>query len=266
MPLTARGGQPRDRPTPAGHGYEGPDTPESQRERARVLDGTLPTRYSEPWGRPFFDALRPWLVPGVAILDVGAGRSPTLPPSARPARCHYVGLDVVAGELAAAGDQAYHDTVVADIVGRVPELERRFDAVISWQVLEHVESVELALENMRAYVRPGGRMVALLSGGLGAHALLARVIPYTISTRLQHRLLGTPPEMRFPTRFDRCLPRHLKPLLSRWSEYEIVPRWKDACYFAFSPALERAYLVYENWAERSGRASLATHYVIAAVR
>jgi SAM-dependent methyltransferase len=246
--------------------YDGPDTLEAQNERARVAAGELPPRYAEPWARPFFAATQPALTPGAAILDVGSGRRPALPPEERPAGCTYVGLDVSGAELAAAGEDAYDETVVNDISRRQDDLKERFDLVLSWQVLEHVPSLEDALENMHGYLRPGGRMVAHLSGSLAAFSLLGRVLPHPVSSRLMQRLLGAAPEEKFPTRYDRCRATKLRPLLARWSEHGIVPRYKGGGYFRFSRPLERTYLAYENWAERSGRPDLATHYVIWAVK
>jgi len=246
--------------------YEGPETAEARRERERVAAGELPLRYGEPWGRPFFAAARPALRPGISILDVGSGRLPTLPPDNRPPGSRYFGLDISAQELVAAGSGAYDETVVSDITQRRPELEERFDLVLSWQVLEHVGSMSAALENMHAYLRPRGRMVAQISGTFAPFALLARVIPHSISRRLMQRLLGARPEEKFPTRYDRCHASALEPLLAGWSQHGIVPQFKGGAYFSFSRPLERAYLVYENWAERSGRADLATHYVIWAVK
>ncbi len=246
--------------------YEGLDTDEARRERQRVAAGELPPRYAEPWGRPFFAAARPALRPGVQILDVGSGRDPILPAHVRPAGTIYVGLDISPDELQAAGPGAYDDTVTADITCRRSELEDRFDLVLSWQVLEHVTSMERALDNIRAYVRPRGRFVALLSGSWSAFALASRAMPYPIANRLMRRLMDADEGEKFPTRYDRCTASALAPLLQRWSEYGIVPRYKAGAYFRFLRPLERAYIVYENWAERSGRPNLATHYVIWAVR
>jgi hypothetical protein len=80
------------------------------------------------------------------------------------------------------------------------------------------------------------------------------------------KLLGASREEKFPTRYDRCRASELRPLLEEWKEYGIIPRFKGGGYFRFSRPLERAYLSYENWAARSGRPDLATHYVIWAVK
>jgi SAM-dependent methyltransferase len=246
--------------------YEGPESAEARRERERVAAGELPLGYGEPWARPFFAAARPALRPGVSVLDVGSGRRPTLPPDNRPRGSRYVGLDISADELSAAGSGAYDQIVASDITQREPELEGCFDVVLSWQVLEHVDSMATALENMHAYLRPGGRIVSQISGRFAPFALLARVFPHSISRRLMQRLLGARPEEKFPTRYDRCSASALEPLLAGWSQHGIIPRFKGGVYFSFFRPLERAYLAYENWAERSGRVNLATHYVIWAVR
>jgi SAM-dependent methyltransferase len=246
--------------------YVGPDTEEARIERQRVVRGELPPRYAEPWGRPFFEAARAALRPDVAVLDVGAGRSPALPPAERPKGCRYAGLDVSAAELEAAPPGAYDEKIVGDIANLRPELVDRFDLILSWQVLEHVDSMAAALENMRAYLRPGGRMVAQISGRYAAFSLLARVIPYSISRRLMERLLGANAEEKFPTRYDACNATALERLLGGWSTHGIAPRYKGGAYFRFSRPLERSYLAYENWVERSGRANLATHYLIWAVK
>jgi len=109
-------------------------------------------------------------------------------------------------------------------------------------------------------------MVALLSGSLAIHSLLARVVPYRVSTPLLERLLGAPPEEHFPTHYDQCRAPALRKLLSTWDESGIVPLYKAGGYLQFSRPLERAYLTYENWAYNARRENLATHYVIWAVK
>lgn len=246
--------------------YYGPDTSEARHERLRVERGELPLRYAEPWGKVFFESLQPALRPGVTILDVGAGRSPILPRSHRPSETVYVGLDVAAGELSAAGPEAYDEVIVGDITDQQPGLEGRFDLIVSWQVLEHVSDARRALTNMHAYLKPGGRMVSQLSGRFAAFALLARMIPYSVSRRLMSSLIDSEPVEKFPTRYNGCDAKSLRAALSAWSEHGIIPRFKGGSYFRFWPPLERVYLAYESWAQRSGRVELATHYVIWAVK
>jgi SAM-dependent methyltransferase len=235
-------------------------------ERERVAAGELPERYAEPWGEPFEAAIAPALREGVVILDVGSGRRPTIAPGERPARSRYLGLDVSAEELAAAPAGSYDEVHVADAGTKVPDLVGAVDLIVSWQVLEHVESLAATLANFRSYLRLGGRMVGQLSGRYAAYAVLGRVVPYSVSVRLMQRLMGAEPETKFPTRYDRCYHAALERLLSDWAEHTIIPRYKGGAYFRFSRPLERAYLAYEDWLVRGGRRNLATHYIVVAVR
>jgi SAM-dependent methyltransferase len=235
-------------------------------ERAAVAAGRLPPRYAEPWFEPFYLRLQGSLRPGVSILDVGSGRHPTLRPSERPVDCTYVGLDASATELALAPVLAYDETICEDVTRGNTALVGRFDLIVSWQVFEHVKPLARTFELMRSYLRPGGRMIAQLSGGLSTFALAGRVIPHHTSSRVMGRLLGISPHETFPAHYDRCRFSALVRLLSTWSSYEIVPRYKGARYFRFSRRLEAGYLRYEDWVCRHDWRELATHYLIDATR
>ena len=109
-------------------------------------------------------------------------------------------------------------------------------------------------------------MVAQISGRYAAFSLLARVVPYSLSRLLMERLIGADRDEKFPTRYDACYATALEPLLATWAEHGIVPRYKAGGYFRFWRPLERAYIAWEDWTVRSGRANLATHFVIWAVK
>jgi SAM-dependent methyltransferase len=211
----------------------------------------------------FLERLRPLLVDGVTILDVGGGRDPTLAPADRPAGCRYAGLDISADELEAAGAGAYDATYVHDIAESLPDL-RDVDVIISWQVLEHVASLPRALSNLRAMLRPGGTMLAQTSGRYAAFALAARAMPHRLRVRVLARYLGHLEEDKFPTHYDQCTARALERLLSTWEGGEIVPFYRGAPYFSMSRPLQRLYLRYENLIAARGWANLATHYLVIA--
>jgi SAM-dependent methyltransferase len=225
----------------------------------------LPARYSEPWRGEFYARLDHVLAPGIQVLDVGAGASPALPVDSRPPDCFYVGLDVSASELERAMPGSYDETIVADVTTRIPDLEHRFDAVVSLDVLEHLSDVELALENLRAYVRPGGALVARLSARYSAFAVVNRLVPLRFGVWAMKHLLSRETDA-FPARYDRCYYSALKEILRPWRAVEIVPLYRAAEYFSFSRVLQRLYVGYENWTLNQGHRNLATHYLVFARR
>jgi SAM-dependent methyltransferase len=230
-----------------------------------VEAGLLPERYGEPMQAELYRRIHPLLVPDLTVLDVGAGRYPTLAPADRPSGCRYVGLDIESEELAAAAPGAYDEDVVADITQPLNR-DEEFDLIVSWQVLEHVSPLGAAFENLRSALRPGGTMLAQLTGSNAGFALLGRLMPHALRVRIATRLLGHQPEEKFPTRYDRSSHRSLERMLSAWSEVEIVPFYRGAPYFRFSRPLQRAYLAYESALERYDRRNLATHYLVVAKR
>lgn len=231
-----------------------------------VAGARLPARYQKPWDAPFEEAVRPALVPGARVLDVGGGRSPTIPRERRPPGCEYVGLDVSGSELSRAPAASYDETVVADLVRSIPTLRDRFDLAVSRWLFEHVKPLDAAIDNLRTYLRPGGRLVAEFSGAFSAFAIINGVLPRRLGVWGMNRLLGRAPESVFPAHYHHCWHSALERILQRWTSFEILPRYAGAHYFAFSPLLQSAYLRYENWTYRGGHPNLATHYLITAVR
>jgi SAM-dependent methyltransferase len=211
----------------------------------------------------FLERLRPLLVDGVTILDVGAGRDPTLAPADRPAGCRYLGLDISAEELEAAGAGAYDETYVHDIAELLADL-CDVDVIISWQVLEHVGSLPRTLANLRSMLRPGGTLLAQTSGRFAAFAVAARAMPHWLRVKALTRYLGHLEEDKFPTYYDHCTARALARLLDSWESAEIVPFYRGAPYFSMSRPLQRLYLVYEDFILARGWANLATHYLVIA--
>ena len=226
----------------------------------------LPARYQERWEAPFEARLQDALRPGMSILDVGAGRRPTIEPGARPAGCRYVGLDISRAELDAAPPDSYDETWVADVTQRVPELDGRFDLILSFQVLEHVKPLDSAFENFRAYLRPGGKFVGQFSGTFSFFGLASRVIPHRLTRWLLSNLTDRPTDTIFPAHYHRCWDREIRRMLRPWARVEIVPRYTGAAYLARIPVLQALYLAYENWAVRTAQRDLATHYLVDATR
>jgi SAM-dependent methyltransferase len=239
-----------------------------------ALAGRLPERYDvaplpELWRYWFDRRVADMVRPGMQILDVGSGRAPAIPAQRRPDGVRYVGLDIDAGELAHAPSDAYDDQVVVDAVEFRPELEKRFDLVLSLFVFEHVRPLDAALENMHRYLRRGGTLIAQLAGGRSVHGIANRMMPHSLSrkvgywaTRNAHRAKGSV----FPAHYHLCHPSALRDTLRDWSEVEIVPQFTGAQYFRWSRPATAVYLSYEELTYRRRMAGLATWYLVVARR
>ena len=223
-------------------------------------------RYREVWGTQFWGFVEDALRPGVAVLDVGAGRRPTIAPDERPEHLHYVGLDVSRDELETSAPGSYDETVVADASQPVPALVGRFDLIVAWQVLEHFRDLPSAARVFHEYAKDGGWFVACLSGRYAAFALANRLLPDRVGAQLVSRLRDRPLEEVFPAYYDECDERGLRAAFSDWDELHLMPLWRGADYFERFARLRALYIRYEDWAIRHRLGNLATHYVLAARR
>lgn len=230
------------------------------------MEGLLPARY-ETSGREAFDrAVNAHLGKAEAILDLGGGRNPTVHRPDLAAGVEYVGLDSSGSELRAAGPGSYSELVVADATTLVPELENRFDLVVSWQVMEHVSSFRAVADNVHRYLRPGGFFVARFSGSRAVFSLVNRALPNRFGSRLVDRLMRRTESNApvFPATYDGCNPRSIEKNLEEWSAVSLEPIFTGATYFRFSIPLLRAYLIYEDLIARNAITGLATHYLLVA--
>jgi cyclopropane fatty-acyl-phospholipid synthase-like methyltransferase len=226
----------------------------------------LPARYAtDLWDRRFQSQLESLLKPGMSILDIGAGRRPTVRPEGRPSGTRYVGLDIDANELSLAAG-GYDETFATPAEQRVAGLEGRFDLVLSFFVFEHVRSTEEVIENIRFYLKPGGVFLAQLAGARSPFSIANRFIPEPLAHRLLARSHEREADTVFPARYDRCTQSQLQALLAEWSEREVHPLYTGAGYVLFSRVLTAAYIAYEEWAYRGGHADLAPYYLIRATR
>jgi SAM-dependent methyltransferase len=115
--------------------------------------------------------------PVPVVLDYGAGEGKHLHlvRKARP-EATLVGVDVHAPRTAI--DFEFH-LIAPD--EPLPFSHDRFDVVVSCDVLEHVNSVERSLDEIRRVLRPGGAFIGFvpLEGGFGPHSLF-RLIDHDI--------------------------------------------------------------------------------------
>ncbi len=243
-------------------------TPGGAWQTARdVRAGRWPERYERELREPAFAAaVRAALEPGMCVLDVGAGAASSLPMVQRPRGCVWVGQDIVGAELEKAPAGSYDELSIGSITVREPALEGRFDLIVARFVFEHVRPLPAAIENLRTYLRPGGRLVALLSGRWSVFALANQVVPPRLARLAMQRSLGRDPDTVFPAHYDGCWQRRLQRMLAGWGSADVGPHFCGAGYFGFSRPLMAGYVALEEIAARRGWNDLATYYLIDAVR
>ena len=240
-----------------------PSTPSWSADMAAA--GKLPPRYAEQI-RERFDALAaPGLREGATVLDLGSGRDPVYPVGGRPAGLRYIGLDVSAHELEVAPPGSYDETIVSDAAVPVPALEGRCDLIVSWQVFEHLGDLPATVANLRRYLMPDGRLVAMLSGRFAAFALANAVLPARVGNAVASRVLGVPQRghasPRTTTTATRrpCAAPSATGGASSW-----CPSTAARCTSASRRLPSRPTCATRIWADRRRIETLATHYLLCA--
>ena len=229
--------------------------------------GELPDRYGVEWMLPFTRLVGEELRPKMSILDVGAGAHPTLSPLQLPTGARYVGMDISASELRRAPTGSYSETIVADICMRDPALEAGFDLIVCFQVLEHVRPLPVALENLRRYLKPGGRLVAQVSGAFSATSLANRIVPNSVTPLIVSKLMRARSKRDvFPAHYDKCWATALRGMSDRWAEFDVIPLFIAGQAFWFFRPIQAVVVGLEEWACANRHHNLASHYLISSRR
>lgn len=133
------------------------------------------------------------------VLEAGCGSLPLTLDFGESA--HLVGIDISEEQLArnnVVSEKILGDLQVHDFA---PE---SFDMVFCWDVLEHLPRPELALDNFRRAIRPGGLIVLKLPNVLSGKGLVTKFTPHGFHVWVYRRILrypnaGKPGFTPFPT-------------------------------------------------------------------
>ena len=131
----------------------------------------LPARYVERKLAERIAALRPLLQPGQRILEVGCAEGQLGARLKAETRLHYTGIEPSRdGEAAARVLDAVH----ADSSALLPrDADARFDAILSFHVLEHIPDPAAELARWQQLLQPEGWLMIEVPHG-GGHPDLAR--------------------------------------------------------------------------------------------
>lgn len=120
----------------------------------------------------------------IRVLEAGCGSTVHL---SFPAPCHLTGIDVSQRQL------ERHEFLQERILGDLQTHElpaESFDAVVCWNVLEHLRDPEAAVRNMAAAVRPEGILVIACPNPLSFKGLGARLTPHWFHVWFYKHVLG----------------------------------------------------------------------------
>ncbi len=167
----------------------------------------------------------------VRMLDAGCGKRRAVP----IARTRFVvGIDISRSQVEKNPD------VDEGIVGDVQTYQfepTSFDAVVCWNVLEHLEDPRQALLSFERALKPGGLLIIALPHVRSIKGVVTRYTPFWFHKLVWSGLLGAKPEFEpFPTVMSSTItPRRLKEFADE----------RGLCieYFA----------MYESWQQRSLR-------------
>ncbi len=207
-----------------------------------------------------------YLKPGMRVLDLGGGAYPTVLPENRPPGIHYVGFDISEEELLRAPLGSYDEIRACNVLHRLPDLAEQFDLILTVQTLEHIKPLDVAIENLRSYLRLGGEFIAQMTGTFTYFSMLNRVVPPKMKNWVLYKIHQRPEDDIFPAYYDKCWHGALEKTFSDWSDVQIKPYYTGGGYLNFSVPMFKLYLQYEDWVARNNHRNLASHYFVRAVK
>lgn len=190
------------------------------------------------------------LLPGLRVVDLGAGRIPTVPAKEKFLMgLEVLGVDLSADELKAAPAGGYDATEAADITGWRGDAGA--DLVVSHCLFEHVDDTAGAWAAVSSALRPGGEALVFAPC---RNALFARanLVVQRLANRWKRALIPAGSKNDgWWAHYNRCTPADFR-ALARAAGLEVVdvtPFWTSAYFLGLFP-LHLAWRGYQVLARR----------------
>lgn len=190
--------------------------------------------------------VRSHLNPDSRVMDLGCGRGGVVELFWRDVKL-AAGLDPDVPSLSE--HRARGMPVVTGRGEQLPFAGESFDLIVCIWVLEHLQSPEDVLNEVRRVLRPGGHFVFLtpnLRNPLLAFNRLGRLLPQ-LQRRLVPRLYGRIEADTFPVQYRANTASAIRALAARTglqvADLRVIP---DPTYLAFSPLMFRASVMSER--------------------
>jgi SAM-dependent methyltransferase len=214
------------------------------------------------------DALLRALPDGAQVLDLGGGRRFIYGKSVNPkGRLHVIAVDISSEELALNSD--VNETLVADVSKVIPLPDASVDLVLSRALLEHVNGVPTAIENMARVLKANGVALHMVPCRYSLFGLAARLLPFRPLLRLTHLIIPqTRGQVEFPVVYDHCWPQALEREFRRngFSEVHCEITWACPGYFEAVFPMFVAHALWEGTMRSLHIRRLAAYTVVYAVR
>jgi 2-polyprenyl-3-methyl-5-hydroxy-6-metoxy-1,4-benzoquinol methylase len=212
---------------------------------SRAFDRLLPESMVRHGASIYIGKMLPRLArPGLNVMDVGSGRFPVFKVADKQRLgLRITGLDLNAGELAAAPEGSYDETVHADITTYRGTGDK--DLVVCMSVLEHVTDTAAALQSISTIVKPGG-VVALFAPSRNAFfARLNLILPQRVTSWLLKYKPGAHGGDGWTAYYDRCTPKEFR-RMAEAAGLEVVrvePAYISTYFQVFAPV----YVIWRLW-------------------
>jgi 2-polyprenyl-3-methyl-5-hydroxy-6-metoxy-1,4-benzoquinol methylase len=122
--------------------------------------------------------------PSLRLLEAGCGSTSNL---SFGEHVRLVGIDISEKQLAR--NTVLHEKIAGDIQSYEFPPDS-FDAIICWDVLEHLSQPELALRQFAHAIKPGGLVILRLPNVLSLKGLVTKFLPYTFHVLAYRHFYG----------------------------------------------------------------------------
>ena len=207
-----------------------------------VLPGDLRVDGNYDFRKSFVE---PYLRAGQTIYDIGGGKTPFLSVEKKQSLgSRVIGVDISREQLSRAPDNAYDDTVVADI----REFSGRADAdlVICQALLEHVPDAQSAIRSIASVLRPGGILLLFAPCRNAAFARLNLLLPEAVKRRILFTVFPSTTDLQgFVSYYDSCTPTKIASISEQTGLRVVETKtYYSSMYFSFFFPL---HLVWRLW-------------------
>lgn len=215
----------------------------SQYRLCKIFDKLLPAKMTS-WGyRDFILQVLPGqITPGMALLDVGGGKSPAISiAQKKELQLKIIGLDISEQELKMAPVGSY-DQIIAQDICKLKD-QPKVDLIVCLAVLEHVKDPEPAIRGMASLLNSGGKALIFVPSRNSIYAQLNLLLPQAIKKVFLELIYAKNKDRQgFKSYYHKCTPAEFKEIAEN-AGLNVVDElyYFQSGYFSFFLPFHMAY-------------------------